>query len=79
MNQYFEKIAILENEVQARLLDAALTDRNIPHMVLSHHSNAYDGIFQLASGWGHVEAPAEFKQEIEDLLTDLRQPPASSR
>jgi hypothetical protein len=70
----FEKIAVLENEVQARLLDAALTDRGIPHVVQSYHSLAYDGIFQLA-GWGHVEGPAEFKDEILAALEDVKGTP----
>jgi hypothetical protein len=68
----FEKIAVLDNEVQGRLLDASLTERGIPHITHSYHSLAYDGIFQLSTGWGHVEAPAEFREEILAILEDIR-------
>jgi hypothetical protein len=69
----FEKIAVLDNEVQGRLLDAALTERGIPHVTHSYHSLAYDGIFQLSAGWGHVEAPAAYRDEILSILEDLRE------
>ncbi len=71
----FGKVAVIDNEVQARLLEAALTDRGIPHVVQSYHSLAYDGIFQLAAGWGHVEAPAEFKDEVLTVLEDIKDTP----
>jgi hypothetical protein len=71
--QSYEKIVVLENEVQARLLDAILTDRGIPHVMQSYHSLAYDGIFQLSAGWGHVEAPAAFRGDILAVLEDLRE------
>ena len=41
----------------------------------SYHDSAYDGVFQLSHGWGFVEAPAEFKAEILDILDDLKQTP----
>jgi len=66
-----EKIAALNNEVQAQLLEAVLRDREIPHVIQSHFSHAYDGLFQMSSGWGHVEAPAQFKQEILSILQDM--------
>jgi hypothetical protein len=69
--QPYEKIAVLENEVQARLLDAILTDRRIPHVMQSYHSLAYDGVFQLSAGWGHVEAPVAFRDDILAVLEDL--------
>ena len=55
-----EKIAVLDNEVQAELVDSVLSERNIPHLMRSYHDSALDGIYQAKSGWGHVEAPAVF-------------------
>jgi hypothetical protein len=67
----FTKIAVLENEIQARLLDSVLTERDIPHRLRSYHDSAYDGIFQAQKGWGIVQAPPEYKEEILTILSDL--------
>jgi hypothetical protein len=70
MNE-FDKVAVLGNEVEAQLVDAALTDREIPHVMVSYHSIAYDGIFQVSKGWGHVAAPPEFRDEIRSIIEDI--------
>ncbi len=67
----FEKIAVLENEIQARLLDSILTERDIPHRLRSYHDSAYDGIFQTQKGWGIIQALPEHKEEILAILKDL--------
>ena len=68
----FEKIAILNNEIEARLLGAILDERGIPHVLNSYYDTAYDGLFQPARGWGHVEAPRTHKEEVIAILEDLR-------
>jgi len=73
-----ERIAVLDSDVQARVLDAVLTDRGIPHAMLSYHCSAYDGLFQQTSGWGHVEAPVRFRDEILAVLEGMgeaKEPP----
>ncbi len=67
----FKKVLVLDNEIEARLLDSILTERNIPHRMRSFHDTAYDGIFQVQKGWGQVEAPAEYKEEILAVHRDL--------
>jgi hypothetical protein len=67
-----ENIATLDNEVQAGLLEAVLSDRNIPHLMQSYHDSAYDGIFQVQKGWGAVLAPPGFKAEILAVLEDVK-------
>ena len=67
----FKKILILENEIEARLLESVLTERNIPHRIRSYHDSAYDGIFQAQKGWGVVLAPPEYQEEIEAIYEDL--------
>jgi len=67
----FERIAVLDSEVQAQVLDATLADRGIPHVIHSYYSRAYDGLFQLSSGWGHVEAPSKFREEIHAILEGM--------
>ena len=70
----FKKIAVLENEIQAQLLDDVLTQRNIPHMMRSYYDSAYDGLYQQTKGWGHVEAPANHEDEILEIIENLTQP-----
>ena len=67
----FKKILVLENEIEARLLESVLKERNIPHRVRSYHDSAYDGIFQAQKGWGVVMAPPEYEEEIRSIYDDL--------
>jgi hypothetical protein len=74
----FEKIAGLDNEVQAELMDAVLTDRKIPHIMQSYHDSALDGLFQAGKGWGVILAPESSRQEILTALADVRQQSSSA-
>jgi hypothetical protein len=55
---------IFKNEIEAMLLDEILTGKQIPHLIRSYHDSAYDGLWQTQSGWGHLEAPEEYKEEV---------------
>ena len=66
------KIAILENEIEAGLLESILTERDIPHHIMSYYDTAYDGLFQTQKGWGRVSAPGIYQEEILEILSDLR-------
>jgi len=74
-----ERIVVLENELEALALDAELCAADIPHAMISYHDSAYDGLFQTFKGWGHVEAPAQFREEILTILENLRESPAEVR
>jgi len=67
----FEKIVVLENEVQAEVVDDILTSQAIPHRVRSYHDSALDGVFQGTYGWGHIEAPVEFKERILEIVRTI--------
>lgn len=69
-----EKLEIvleLRNEVEARLLESLLKERDIPHVIKSYHDSAYDGLWQQQLGWGHVDAPQRFKDEIHEIYESL--------
>jgi hypothetical protein len=66
-----EKIAVLDNEIQAQLVDDILSSRGIPHIMRSYYDSAYDGIFQTQKGWGVILAPADFRSEILEILEDV--------
>jgi len=68
----YVKVIVLDNEIEAQLLDSILSERDIPHLMVSYHDTAYDGLFQTQKGWGHVSAPAPFKQEILEILDEVR-------
>lgn len=70
--QEFEKIATIENEIESLSLVSELEERNIPHAMRSYHDTAYDGIYQFSAGWGYVEAPVEYKDEILGILSAIR-------
>jgi hypothetical protein len=65
------KILILYNPIEANLLDGLLNERNIPHMIRSYHDSAYDGLWQIQSGWGQLDAPEEFKDEILKIYNEM--------
>jgi hypothetical protein len=58
------KILVLNNEFEAKLLDEILTEMKIPHLIRSYHDSAYDGLWQMQSSWGHIEAPEQYREEI---------------
>jgi len=68
----YVKVTVLDNEIEAQLLDSILEERDVPHLMVSYHDTAYDGLFQTQKGWGHVSAPTPFKQEILEILTEVR-------
>ena len=68
-----EKIAVLDSEVQAELVDSVLSERGIPHLMHSYYDSALDGIYQTRAGWGHIEAPLESRDEILSVIEDIRQ------
>jgi hypothetical protein len=67
----YKKIVSLNNEMEARIIEDLLTERNIPYRIKSYHDSAYDGLFQMQKGWGIVEAPEEYEDEIKSLYNTL--------
>lgn len=68
----FVKIAILESPIEAQLIAPVLEEENILHRIVSYHDTAYDGLFQFQKGWGEVKAPLRFKEEILEILSEIR-------
>jgi hypothetical protein len=68
----FMKVAILEDENEALLLDSILTERATPHFMRSYYDTAFNGLYQTQKGWGHVSAPASYHEEIMEIISDLR-------
>jgi len=62
-----EKILLLDNQIEAKLMEEILTEKDIPFIIRSYHDSAYDGLWQMQSGWGHIEAPPKYKEEILEV------------
>ncbi|MDN5301815.1 MAG: hypothetical protein PWQ60_1329 [Thermoanaerobacteraceae bacterium] len=72
----YARIATLENEIEAVLLDSILTELNIPHTIRSCHDIVYNGIYQTVRGWGYVGSLESYRQEIMDILMNIRKSPS---
>ena len=68
----YKKTVTLDNEIEARLLESILKERGIPHRMRSYHDTAYDGLFQTQKGWGIINAPESYGEEIREILSDVR-------
>ena len=66
------RILDLENEVIASFLSSVLEDRDIPHIIRTYHDSAYDGLFAYQQGWGFLEAPEEYREEILAIFEELQ-------
>lgn len=62
----------LDNEIEADVFTAILKEEKIPHIVVDHHSMAYDGLFQMTTGWGHIEVPDEYKNKAAELFQNYK-------
>lgn len=65
------KVLEFDNEFEANQLDGILAEKNIPHIIRTYHDSAYDGLWQSQSGWGHLEAPENFSEEILAIFKDM--------
>ncbi len=66
------KILSFESEIEARIMDEILTEKNIPHILRSYHDSAYDGLWQTKSVWGHLEAAEENRDEILKIYDEIK-------
>ncbi len=71
-NEEFEKISVLESDIEAQFIESILNEQEIPHRMQSFHDTAYDGLFQVQKGWGVIYAPPSYKQEIIEIINDAR-------
>ncbi len=70
--QAYVKVAVLENAIEAQLIDSILNEQDIPHRIQTYHDTAYDGLFQVQKGWGVLYAPPLKQKETLEILYDIR-------
>jgi hypothetical protein len=76
MNEYV-KVSVIENEIEARLVETILHERDIPHWLVSYHDTAYDGLFQTQKGWGDIRVPEPFLEIVRQIISDVRKDAAA--
>lgn len=72
LNQEFVKISVIDNIIEAQLIESVLQEQNIPHRIQSFYDTAYDGLFQFQKGWGAIWAPETYKKIILEILDNVR-------
>jgi hypothetical protein len=72
MMEKYIKIAILDNQFEAQMLESILKERGIPHLLKSHYDTAFDGLYQTQKGWGRISAPDQYSNEIKEILSELK-------
>jgi len=68
----FISIDGLENPIEAQLIGSILDQRGIPHRIRPYYDTAYDGLFQFQKGWGKLHAHLPHKQEILQMINEVR-------
>ena len=67
----FEKILVLDNEFEAERLTEILNSKNIPHGIIPASDSILGGIEQMEIGWGYLEAPIRFLDEIKAIYKEI--------
>lgn len=66
------KIAVVENQFEAQLLQSILEEQGIAYYLKSYYDIAYDGLFQKTKGWGSVYAPENHREVILEIIAGIR-------
>jgi len=67
----YEKIVDLSSEFEAELLSEILKDKKIPFGIVSSADSAMGGIWALENGWGYIEAPPKYRDEIITIYEQI--------
>lgn len=72
MKKKKKKLVEIDKEFEAAFMESILTEKNIPYVMVSYSTSAFTNLFQSQNGWGHITAPSEYLQEIEELYEELK-------
>jgi hypothetical protein len=68
----FDKILVIDNEFEAERLAEILNSKNIPHGIIPATDSILGGIEQLENGWGYLEAPIRYMDEIMEAYQEIQ-------
>jgi len=75
----YTKVAVIEDMIEAQVLESMLIEQAVPYRIRSFHDTAYDGLFQLQKGWGEVYAPPSCHNTVADLIGEIRSQSTSAK
>ncbi len=67
----FEKILVINSDYEASVLEEVLIDRKIPYGIVNESDSSFGPIESLEVGWGYVEAPPEYREEIKSIYAEI--------
>jgi hypothetical protein len=67
----YEKILSINNEFEASILEEVLIDRKIPYGIVTESDSSFGPIESMEIGWGYVEAPPEYRDEIISIYAEI--------
>ncbi len=68
-----EEPILLNDEVEANLMDSILNEEGIPHFLKSYTMPAYEGLKTYKDSWGHIDAPKQYLPRIRTILREMRE------
>lgn len=68
----YVKVETIDNEIESQIISDILTERDIPFVIRTYHDEAYGNLFQISKGWGKLYAPEDYKQEIKQIIEEIR-------
>ena len=66
------RIAEIHNEVEAAKIESFCKEDGLVFNIRTFSDSAYDGIFESATGWGYIEAPEQFRDQILAIVENVR-------
>jgi len=67
----FIKILDLNNEFEAERMEEILGEKNIPFGIIPVSDSVFGSIEMLENGFGYLEAPAVFKDQILAIYSEI--------
>lgn len=69
--EHYEKVLRFDNEFEAERMREFLAEHGIPFAIIPRFDSALGGITSLELGWGYMEAPPRYRDEIVAAYKEL--------
>ena len=73
-----ERILIIDSYAESLLIQAHLDQEQIPYFIQSYGDPAFGSFWRRQEGWGILFAPAEYRERIQSICSDLSAPEEES-
>ena len=68
----YVKITTLDNAFEAQMVEEVLKEQEIAFIIRSYHDDVYGNLFQSTKGWGVIHAPISFRDQILEVVKEVR-------